>query len=297
MTLDQSEATAAWKSLPAGTRHGVEQVTGTITRADCIPRNRSPGAGFILEGWGGNEFFLKVTRKDSPAYPALNRELLVNAEMPYALPAPKMLTPVREGEYVGLLFKYLPGRDVDLSPGSPDIQPALSTVTDIGDTRAWDGLPPVAEDALALRKTEPLAAGLPAQDRVLFTAALSRFDPDSLAGKRAVHYDLSPENMRITTSGEVFAVDWESAVGGAPWIDPLMMVMLLVIFGHEAADADKIVSRLPFYRKAPADGVNGLIALLSLGCLHASCTGPEENREVRAGAFKAGRLLLQHRMS
>lgn len=297
MTLDQGEATTAWAALPAGTRHGVEQVTGTITRASCIPRKRGPGAGFVLEGRDGNEFFLKVVRKDSPAYPRLNRELLVNAEMPRMLPAPKMITPVWEGEYAGVLFEYLPGKDTDLSPGSPDIEPALGTVIDIARTCAWSGLPPVTEDVPVLREKEPLASGLPALDRVMFTAALSRFDPDSLAGERAVHYGLSPENLRITSNDEVFALDWESAVSGALWIDPLMMVMLLVIFGHDPADADKIVSRLSFYQSAPSDGVNGLVALLSLTCLHASRTGPEGNREVRARAFEAGRILLQHRMS
>lgn len=297
MTLDQAEATVAWDTLPAETHEAVQEVTGPIVQAESLVRKRTPGVAAVLKERDGQRTFFKGVLEGSPEHSRLNRERLTNGRMPYSVPAPSMMMPVWAGGWAGLLFEYVDGRHPDLSPGSPDIAGAVSMLRELSDTRAWSGLPPVEEDMPKLRESAKVTESLSAADQRMYAAALDDFDPACLSGECAVHYDLHPENMRIADDGRVSAIDWESAYMGAPWIDSLMLAMILVIVGHSPDEAEKAISAVPAYAKAPDAALTGLAALLTLNCIHAARFGPEAHARVRAGAATAGRKLLGHRMS
>lgn len=297
VTLDQTEAAVAWEALPTETREAVQDVTGPIVQAESLARKRTPGVAAILEERDGQCTFFKGVLEGSPEHARLNRERIANGRMPYSVPAPSMMMPVWAGGWAGLLFEYVDGRHPDLSPGSPDIVGVVSMLRELSDTPAWSGLRPISEDMPKLRESANVMSSLSPADQRMYEAALGGFDMDCLAGQCGVHYDLHPENMRIADDGRVSAIDWESACMGAPWIDSLMLVMILIVAGHAPDEAEKAISAVPAYSKTPGEALTGLTALLTLNCLHAARFGPETNAKVRVRAATAGRKLLGHRMS
>ena len=296
--LDRNARSAAWEqTLPAEVRKAVERVTGSIVRAESVARKRSLGTALVLKAERGRTFFLKAARKDSAEFARLNREFLVNACKPSTVPAPAFIKPIWEGKHAALLFEYVEGRNADLSFGHPDVSHVIDMSRRLSYIRAWDGLPSVMGEIPALMETVKVARSLSTQDQIVFATALDRFDPCTLAGDRVIHYDLHPANLRITRNGEIFAVDWETAYSGAPFIDAVMLMMILVVCGHPTDMAEKLVrSGGPEYANAPRDSVTGLLALLTLNCEHAARFGPEGTRQIRGQAAQAGRSLLNHLM-
>lgn len=90
-------------------------------------------------------------------------------------------------------------------------------------------------------------------------------------------------------------VDWSFACAAAPWIDAALLVPRLIEAGHTPAAAERLASRLPAWRTAPAPAVTALAALWTLFREYKALHGPADARAFRAQAAAAGRAWITHR--
>ncbi|MFC4905775.1 phosphotransferase family protein [Actinomadura gamaensis] len=255
-----------------------------------------PGLAARLETVGNGRFFLKAVPLDSPARDLYLREAEANSALGGDAIAPLMLWWSVSHGWVVMVFEYVEGREADLSPGSSDLPEVTALLRRLASLTVWPDAPPVARNMGALRdKAGALLAGRTGgEHRKLCRTVLERFDQDSVAGDRLVHYDLSPGNLRISGGG-LKVLDWSFACAGADWLDPALLLPRFIEAGHTPAQAEALMTALPAWRGAPADGVTGLAVLWTLFREYKAMHGPEELRSARRRAADAGRAWIEYR--
>jgi hypothetical protein len=247
--------------------------------------------------FANGRYFVKAVPADSPAAPLYEREMTASAALPASVPAPQMRYS-SSGDWLVMVFDYLDARDVDLSPGSPDLDGVLAILATIGTARAWGAAPPLITNVTVLQdKAVALLRKRPAgQLWNMYRAAVDGFDTAVLTGDQLVHYDLHPGNLKVTADANVVAVDWAFACAGAGWIDAALLVPRLIEAGHSPAAAERLASRLPAWRTAPAPAVTALAALWAMFREYKASYGPVSARVLREQAAQAGRSWVEYRM-
>ena len=286
-----------WESLPPACVALVEKETGTVVKAESATGGLMPGLAAVVHAEHGR-YFVKAAPVDSPAAHLYKREMAVGAALPASVPAPRMRLSFGENGWLLMVFDFKDARDADLSPGSPDLDDMLSALTTMSNVRAWDALSPVAVNVTALRdKAAALLAAEPGgQPWKMYRAAIDGFDAAALTGDRLTHYDLHPGNVKVSIVGDVAVVDWAFACAGAPWIDAALLVPRLIEAGHSAVAAERLISRMPGWRMAPAPAVTALAALWTMFREYKARYGPVDARPFREQAATAGRSWLEYRM-
>lgn len=289
--------TLQWESLPPDRVAAIEELTGPIVKAESAAGGLMPGMAAFVHAANGR-YFVKGIPADSPAAGLYEREIAANAALLASVPAPRMLYSSTEGGWLVMVLDYLEARDADLSPGSPDLDRVLSAVAAISAASAWVSALPVQVNLIALQdKATALLARQPGGEPwTSYQAAIERFDAAALTGDRLVHYDLHPGNLKVTADADVVAVDWAFACAGAPWIDAVFLVPRLIEAGHSPASAERLVSRLPAWRTAPASTVTALATLWTIFREYKAIYGPEDDRAFRRQAAHAGRTWVEYRM-
>jgi hypothetical protein len=285
-----------WESLPSSHVAAIEELTGPIVKAESATRGLMPGLAAVVHAANGR-YFVKAVRSDSPAARLYEREMAANQALPSNVPAPQMRYSSSNGGWLVMAFDYLDVRDADLSPGSPDLEGVLAFLATISAAATWDAAPPVAVNVTALQdKADALLSkqpgGLPWD---LYRALIEGFDIATLAGNQLVHYDLHPGNLKTAADGDVMAVDWAFACTGAPWVDAVLLVPRLIDAGHSPVTAERLMSRLPAWRTAPAASVTALAALWTIFREYKALYGPEDARAFRRQAARAGRCWVEYR--
>jgi hypothetical protein len=285
-----------WESLPPACVALVEKETGTVVKAESVIGGLMPGLTAVVHAEHGR-YFVKAAPADSPAAHLYEREMAVGTGLPASVPAPRMCLSCSEDGWL-LVFDFEDARDADLSPGSPDLDGVLAALTTMSNVRAWDALSPVAANVTALTdKAAALLAAQPgAQPWEMYRAAIDGFDTAALTGDRLTHYDLHSGNVKVSVAGDVAVVDWAFACAGAAWIDAVVFVPRLIEAGHSAAAAERLISRMPGWRMAPASGVTALAALWTMFREYKARYGPVDVRPFRERAATAGRSWLEYRM-
>jgi hypothetical protein len=286
-----------WESLPPGRVAAIEEVTGSVVKAECTTGGLMPGLAAVVHA-GNGRYFVKAAPADSPAALLYEREMSANAALPANVPAPRMRYSSGEGGWLVMVLDFLDARDADLSPGSPDLDGVLTALTVISAARAWDAAPPVSANVTALQdKAAALLGKQPGgQPWDMYRAAIEGFDTATLTGDRLVHYDLHPGNLKVTADAGVLAVDWAFACAGAPWIDAVLLVPRLIEAGHTPATAERLASRLPAWPTAPGPAVTALAAFWTMFREYKAIHGPEDARAFREQAARAGRSWVEYRM-
>ncbi|GLZ04319.1 hypothetical protein Acsp03_17850 [Actinomadura sp. NBRC 104412] len=289
----------AWEDLHADIQHGIQEHAGQVVKAEPLTQGLMPGIAARLHTTNGDAF-VKAVPVGSPAAGLYRRELEANGALPADAPAPRLRWGAETAGWVVMLFDYLPGRDADLSPGSPNLPAVLTTLGRLGDTLTpspWPDAPTVADNVAALQEkahrllSHP-SATVPARER--YARALESFDLALLAGNAMLHYDLHPGNLRM--SGRcVHVLDWSFACQGAAWVDAAMLAPRLIEAGHTPQQAEDLISQLPAWEHAPEAAVTGLAALWTMFREYKSLYGPENVRDHRAQAANAGRAWMDHR--
>ena len=286
-----------WESLPPDRVAAIEEVTGSVVKAECTTGGLMPGLAAVVHA-GNGRYFVKAAPADSPAALLYEREMTANAALPANVPAPRMRYSSREDGWLVMVLDFLDARDADLSPGSPDLDGVLTALAAISAARVWDAAPRVIANVTALQdKAAALLGKQPGgQPSDRYRAAIEGFDTAALTGDRLVHYDLHPGNLKVTADAEVVAVDWAFACVGAPWIDAVLLVPRLIEAGHTPATAERLASRLPAWRTAPGSAVTALAALWTMFRQYKAIYGPEDARAFREQAARAGRSWVEYRM-
>lgn len=285
---------AAWEDLPAGVRDAIQDHAGHAVKAEPVERGVAPGLTAVLHNTDGERFFLKATPERSLRAARLHlHEMEVGAAMPLTLPAPRMRYGAVTGGWIVTLSDYVAdARHAELDRRW-DLDRVKSAVGAISGTRAWKGLPPVAEHVTRYQAAAArLMATLPPGDLPdLYARALEGFDAEALGGDQLVHWDLHPGNILMDEHGQVHVTDWAFACAGAEGLDAVLLLPRLVRAGVPVADAAGAIEYVPGRGVLP---VAGILALWTMFRHLKSTTGPAEHRERYVPSVWAGEQLLRY---
>jgi hypothetical protein len=288
-----------WDDLPATVRGDIEAACGTIRHVTPIPPGLTAGTAARLDTVTG-PVFVKALPDDSPSAPLYQRELHVNATLPDALPAPALRWGGHRAGWVTLAFDHVTAHhDVDLAPGSRDLDDLVDLVAALGDAltpNPADEVPPVTGNvAFLLRRADAVLAAPPADLESLpcYQRACAGFDLDALAGDMLLHADLHEGNL--IAAERLHLIDWGLACHGAAWVETALLIPRLIAGGHTPEQAEALAAGVPEWKSAPEAAVTGLAAVWSLFREFVARNGPQQIRESRARAAAAGRAWVEYR--
>lgn len=287
MMSTEGRSRLVWADLPDGVAHLVtdrlgEQVVASVSHDGGY----SPGLASTLVTASGERVFVKAVGESMNAFAAelYRREVAVARLLDERVPAPAFQWSAAESidgdDWVALAFDAADGP----GPGDPWTADGIAAAVDladrIGDLVAPAGLPAFADEQLQhwheVAADPELTAGIAALDpwageRVHQLAALADGWAEAVAGTALVHGDLRADNM-VTVAGAAAAVDWPSAVSGAPWVDLVCMMPSMVLEG--AGDAEELLALSRHAATADADAVNVVLAAIAGYFLYSSLQPP-----------------------
>lgn len=239
-----------WKQLPRSVQDGVEAVLREpIVEAVSQPGGFSPGTADRVRTVSGRRAFVKAvgTELNDVSVSLHRREGAITAAMPHDAPVPGVLGVHDEGDWIALVLEDIDGRhpitpwergELAMVRGTlrrlahaltPTPVLAVPTTADMlaDDLGGWSR---VAQDP-----PPGLDAGVAAQLGVL--SSLADEGLAALCGDTLVHGDVRADNLLITRAGVVAVVDWPWASRGPAWLDELLLLVNVLLFGGHDVDA------------------------------------------------------------
>ncbi|MEU8004700.1 aminoglycoside phosphotransferase family protein [Catellatospora sp. NPDC049111] len=239
-----------WADVPEHVRAQVEAILGDrVVAAVTQQGGFSPGTADRVRTAGGRRAFVKAvsTAQNERSVELHRREALITAALPPNVPAPRLLGCVDDGDWVALVLQDVEGRhpvtpwaaaELDavlatlgaLAVGlTPCPMPDLPTVAaSLGeDLSGWERLAADPPDDL-----DPWAAARLPELVELGAAGVAALDGDTVA-----HTDIRADNLLIGPDGTVTVVDWPWACVGPAWLDSMMIMVNVNLFGGHDVDA------------------------------------------------------------
>jgi hypothetical protein len=260
-----------WTQVPRAVRDRIESIAGdTVVAAENQSGGFSPGLASRLLLANGSTVFAKAIGEDWPVQAGFHRsEIAVTAQLPAAVPAPRLRGHFDDEGWVGLVFDDVDG----WQPALPWRRAELGRVLDALAALATVEPPPIGRGHPRLGGWSNIVA-----DCVL-VRDLPRLSPwaadhlDSLTeledegvqvarGNRLVHFDLFPHNILLTSS-RVYFVDWPHARLGNPVIDLVSVLCPIAIAG---GDPSRIARSHPLAVDLNARSLDAVIAALAGFC-------------------------------
>lgn len=264
----------AWTDLPPLVRAAVEAALGSpVVSAQSQLGGFSPGTADRVVCADGTRAFVKaVGASVNPQSPQLHRaEARVTAALPARTPAPRLLSSYDDGDWVALVLEDVDGRMPTLPWRRDELIRTLRALHDLAtaltpcplpearrsfdvfrdDFASWRRIaaaPPDYLDGWALRHLERLAgieAGIEA----------------ALAGDTLAHCDLRADNLLLTPDGGVVVVDWPWASTGPRWLDVVLLMPNVVLYGDH--DPEALLSRHPLLDGAESHAVTTVAVALA----------------------------------
>lgn len=265
-----------WDDVDPDVRRTLEERLGArIVSARNQSGGFSPGLAARCQLDDGRRCFVKaVSPAQNPQACRIHRrEAEVAAQLPPALPAPRLLEVVDDGHWVVLAFEEVEGEQ----PAEPwtheqleIVLPALARFAVQATPTPAPGLQPVeARYRAAFQGWRQVAAGdvdatsygaevASRSDRL---AALEAGWAEAAAGDTLLHTDLRADNLLITPEGEVVLVDWPWACTGAAFVD---LVLLLPSVGLDGGpDPASVVERHGLFADVADDALDAVLAALA----------------------------------
>ncbi|MCX4739353.1 hypothetical protein [Streptomyces antibioticus] len=228
-------ATHRLTELPVDVLKVIEEAVGPVVGVEMVGAGHNSEIAARLRLGSGGSVFVKGLSQDHPRVWTQRREADVNHATCGLAPA--LLRHIRRGGWDLLVFEDLGGRHADYAPGSPDI-------------------------ALVLRAMRSLASAVAPPDVEIKTMSqrMSSYvtDPDDMRffeGRALLHTDWKPDNV-LVADGRARLVDWAWASSGAPWIDPALWVVWLIVSGHSAGEAESLAALHPAWNSTPAHHID-----------------------------------------
>jgi aminoglycoside phosphotransferase (APT) family kinase protein len=241
-----------WGDLPSPVQAAIEEIVGgRVVSAESQPGGFSPGVAARLVTADGRRAFAKaVSSAQNSESPDLHRrEARVSAALPPGTPAPRLLGSYDDGDWVALVLEDVEGRH----PHTPWVADELDTILRMLGDLARITVPglPRAADALAydFQSWERVAQNPPPDLHPWVAANLDWLQEQArkalaaMAGDTVVHLDVRADNLLIGPDGTVHLVDWPWASTGAPWLDRVLLLVNVELFGGH--DTDALLRSLP----------------------------------------------------
>ncbi|SEK66205.1 phosphotransferase [Streptacidiphilus jiangxiensis] len=306
MALMPPASRPAWEALSQVLRAAIEdRVGGRVSVVDYPSGGFTPGIAARLELDCGARVFIKGIALDDPASRMYRAEAAVGADLPVRV-APALLWAVEEANWLVLGFEDVSGSTPDLAPGSADLDGVLETVAALAP--ALTPCPAKEADAFAglagtlagyWRRLE--AQGVQGWD-ARHVAELTALDSEEVLvratqGDTLLHCDLRADNM-LVEAGRARVIDWSWFARGAAWVDVAFLLPQLILAGHRAPDADRLLAAaVPAWAQAPEEGVVAFAVAITGFWEWQQRSGPGGALGAYRGrAAAAGRAWVAHRM-
>lgn len=266
-----------WDDLPQHVRDAVSAIVGgPVVAAESQSGGFSPGTADRIRTADGRRAFVKaVSSAQNEQSPGMHRrEAVVAAALPESVPAPGFLGVHDDGDWVALVLEDVEGRH-PTTPWEPDeLSRVLAALADLA---AVTTPPPLALDPASTALTsefggwdriaadppaelDPWAAAHLDELRALAARGLAAADGDTL-----VHMDVRADNLLLRPGGDVTIVDWPWACRGAAWLDSVLVLINVRLYGgHDVHTL--LAERAAAFGADPADlvaavaGMSGFFA-------------------------------------
>lgn len=276
----------AWHDIAVSVRAQIEDVLGgPVVEAVSQPGGYSPGSADRVVTASGRRAFVKAAsptvNADTPGIH--RREAAITARLPAAVPAPRLIGAVDDGEWIALVLDDVEARHPS-TPWQPreltavfDVLQQVASIALPADVPVTDAGDELAQDAVARwRLLDPdvvpaLPGGLDSWVRAHFdelTDAAAQGVADA-RGDRLVHYDTRADNILLRPDGSVVLVDWPWAARGAGWFDALTL-LINVRFYDSNADVEGLIAGHAVFDGMPADAATHVLAAFAGMFLEAS---------------------------
>lgn len=262
-----------WAEVPASVRRAVDEMLGApVVATTQVSGGFSPGPAVRAELADGRVVFVKAVGSSlNPDTPAMHRrEAMVLRTLPPAIPAPRLLCVVDDGDWVALAIEWVDGRNPD-AECADDVLRLIAVLERLAaDTRGTDiaGIGSFADVHSGVyghwvTLAEEPAAGLDEWSRrhLDLLAELDHAVPDATAGDHLVHADVRTDNVLLTDNHGDVLVDWPAASIGAPWIDLIGLLPALHLDGGPPPAEAFSASELG--RSADVQAVDVLVAAIA----------------------------------
>ncbi|MFU8850025.1 aminoglycoside phosphotransferase family protein [Micromonospora sp. SL1-18] len=260
-----------WSDLPGPVRAAVEEILGDrVVEAVSQQGGFSPGTADRVRTAGGRRAFVKaVSPAQNDRSPRLHRtEALIAAALPPTVPAPRLLGSYDDGDWVALVFTDVEGRHPVTPWDAGELTAVLSTLETMADalTPASIAAAPTAAEQLAadFAGWRRIAADPPAdldpwaRTRLPELRAAADRGLAALAGATLCHLDIRADNLLIGPDGTVSVVDWPWACRGPAWLDSLMILVNVQVYGGH--DPEALLRDLPLAAGVDPADLTGVLA-------------------------------------
>ncbi|MFE9204662.1 phosphotransferase family protein [Micromonospora sp. NPDC007230] len=260
-----------WTDLPDRVRAAVEAILGDrVVEAVSQSGGFSPGTADRVRTAGGRRAFVKaVSPAQNDRSPGLHRaEALIAAALPPAAPAPRLLGSYDDGDWVALVFTDVAGRHPVTPWAAGELTAVLSTLETMAAalTPASVAVAPTAAAQLApdFAGWRRIAADPPtdldpwARARLPELCAAADRGLAALTGETLCHLDIRADNLLIGPDGRVSVVDWPWACRGPVWLDSLMILVNVQVYGGH--DPEALLRDLPLAAGVDPADLTGVLA-------------------------------------
>jgi aminoglycoside phosphotransferase (APT) family kinase protein len=239
-----------WSDLPTSVRDAAEKIIGgTVVSAVSQPYGFSPGSADRVRTADGRRAFVKaVSPAQNTRSPVMYRnEARISALLPGNAPVPRLLGCHDDGEWVALVLTDVDGRHPATPWHADELAATLDALHWMADALTPSPVPDLPTAAERFRDDfagwrrlcdEP-APGLDpwAGEHLaeLHESALRSLA--ALTGETLCHADIRADNLLIDRADQVVVVDWPWACHGPAWLDTLLLVVNVRLYGGHDTEA------------------------------------------------------------
>lgn len=234
----------AWSDLPSHVRAAIQQIVGgQVVHTESQTGGFSPGSADRVLTAAGERFFVKAVSPDqNPDSPdLLRREADYLAALSLSARVPDLVGRYDDGHWVAVIMEEIDGRCPPVPWQSEHVEAAMRTLSALADDltpspipglrAASAGLSPLFAGWRRLRSepselVDPWVTGHLTELAELSESTLPRLD-----GATVVHCDLRADNLLVRDDGSMVVVDWPWALVGADWLDRLLLMINIDLYG------------------------------------------------------------------
>jgi len=261
--------------MPEQLRHAIDSQVGPVHAATTASAGLNAHLAATLAVPTGMVFVKAIPLTHRGAFTLTNEARIA--------PAVRGISPLllHHGSTAGwqyLLFEHVPGRLVDLSPGSSDMDVLADLLRKLAGVTEFDTL-----------------AATPVEQR--WARFRRDLDLDHLAGDHLVHSDPNPGNILIG-HGHAVLVDWARPARAAAWLSVGFLLASLISEGTAPAAAERwAVGAVPEWTAAAPAAVDTFVAALARRRAEQALDSPPARRSQRQHQARAAQRWLNHRRS